>query len=78
MLQYGEMTREYRNENVDTALQDDKSILEFDETIYHKYYDYVDNLDDKQDGTMAELGIGSHDIRFTSVGISYHNTNQYH
>lgn len=77
LLQYGEMTREYRNENVDATLQDDKSILEFDETIYKKYYDYVDNLDDRLDGTVAELGIGSHDIRFTSVGISYHNTNQY-
>ena len=75
-LQYGEQTRLYRNANVDVADRDYVSITDDINTSIYKHYKPQD-IDSNFVGSAMGLGVSASNIRLSSIGIAYHNTNRY-
>lgn len=75
-LQYGEQTRLYRNANVDVADRDYVSITDDINTSIYKNYT-PQGIDTNLVGSAMGLGVSASNIRLSSIGISYHNTNRY-
>ena len=77
-LQYGEQTRLYRNANIDVADRDDISITDdINTSIYKNYKPHDIDSDSDFIGSAEGLGVSASNIRLTSIGIAYHNTNSY-
>lgn len=77
-LQYGEQTRLYRNANIDVADRDDISITDdINTSIYGNYKPHDIDSDSDFIGSAEGLGVSASNIRLTSIGIAYHNTNSY-
>lgn len=75
-LQYGEQTRLYRNANVDVADRDYDSITEDINSSIYTHYKPQD-IDANFVGSAMGLGVSASNIRLSSIGIAYHNTNRY-
>lgn len=77
-LQYGEQTRLYRNAHIDVADRDDISITDdINTSIYKNYKPHDIDSDSDFIGSAEGLGVSASNIRLTSIGIAYHNTNSY-
>ena len=75
-LQYCEQTRLYRNLFVAESEKNNESITDdINTSIYTKYK--PQNIQANMPGSASGLGVSASNIRMSSIGISYHNTNRY-